>query len=62
MYQRILVPLDGSAASDRGLREAIGLAHELKSHLLLHGRASSDAELSARHSPVPVLLVRESAP
>jgi nucleotide-binding universal stress UspA family protein len=26
MYQRILVPLDGSATADRGLREAIALA------------------------------------
>ncbi len=26
MYQRILVPIDGSATSDRGLDEAIGLA------------------------------------
>ena len=26
MYHRILIPLDGSATSERGLREAIGLA------------------------------------
>lgn len=26
MYQRILVPLDGSATSERGLREALGFA------------------------------------
>ena len=35
MYPRILVPLDGSATSERGLREAISLARELKSSLLL---------------------------
>ena len=28
MYQRILVPVDDSAASQRGLREAIGLARD----------------------------------
>jgi nucleotide-binding universal stress UspA family protein len=148
MYKRILVPLDGSPAADRGLREAIALARALQSHLILlhviepspqifdagaafspdllqqsmlqfgegllarskaqaeaagltaetetrdadgrvaetvaktaqarlcdlvvmgtHGRRGpsrwvmgSDAELSARHSPVPVLLVREDTP
>ena len=37
MYQRILVPLDGSETSRRGLQEAIALAAELKSTLcLLH--------------------------
>jgi len=35
MYQRILVPLDGSATSRRGLREAIGLAADQKARLLL---------------------------
>src|SRR5512133_532189 len=35
MYKRILVPLDGSATSERGLREAIGLAGENKSRLIL---------------------------
>jgi nucleotide-binding universal stress UspA family protein len=37
MYQRILVPLDGSETARRGLKEAIGLAIEQKSTLhLLH--------------------------
>lgn len=37
MYQHILVPLDGSAASQRGLREAISLAVIAKGRLhLLH--------------------------
>ena len=37
MYQRILVPLDGSATADRGLREAIALAADRKCRLtLLH--------------------------
>jgi nucleotide-binding universal stress UspA family protein len=35
MYQRILVPVDGSAASDRGLDEAIRLAQVTGSHLRL---------------------------
>lgn len=37
MYKRILVPIDGSSTSQRGLREAIGLAQELKTpaHLIL---------------------------
>ena len=33
MYQRILVPLDGSATSGRGLREAIGFAGGRKATL-----------------------------
>ena len=41
MYKNILVPLDGSDTSRRGLTEAIGLAKELKARLrLLH--VSSD--------------------
>jgi nucleotide-binding universal stress UspA family protein len=35
MYQRILVPVDGSATSERGLREAITLATGQKTRLLL---------------------------
>ncbi len=35
MYHRILVPLDGSAPSDRGLHEAIRLAADQKATLFL---------------------------
>ncbi len=35
MYQRILVPVDDSAASQRGLREAIGLARDQRAALHL---------------------------
>ena len=35
MYHRILVPLDGSAPSERGLREAIRLATDQKATLFL---------------------------
>ena len=37
MYQRILVPVDGSSTAQRGLKEAIGLARLMHVHLcLLH--------------------------
>ncbi|WOB10619.1 universal stress protein [Piscinibacter gummiphilus] len=35
MYDKILVPIDGSATSTRGLNEAIDLARQLKSQLVL---------------------------
>jgi nucleotide-binding universal stress UspA family protein len=35
MYQRILVPLDGSATAERGLREAIALCAGQQTRLLL---------------------------
>ena len=35
MYQRILVPLDGSPTAERGLQEAIGLARAHQARLLL---------------------------
>ncbi len=35
MYKRILVPLDGSETSERGLREAIALARDSKARLHL---------------------------
>ncbi|GAB4563198.1 MAG: universal stress protein [Rhizobacter sp.] len=35
MYERILVPIDGSAPSSRGLQEAVAIGKELGSRLLL---------------------------
>ena len=35
MYDRILVPLDGSATSERGFEEAVALARVMKSTLVL---------------------------
>jgi nucleotide-binding universal stress UspA family protein len=35
MYAKILVPMDGSPTSERGLREAVELATQLKSQLVL---------------------------
>ena len=35
MYQRILVPIDGSATAERGLQEAIGLAKLCRSSIVL---------------------------
>lgn len=41
-YQRILVPIDGSAASQRGLEEAIRLAHALGARItILHVQESA---------------------
>lgn len=35
MYQRILVPIDGSATSARGLKEALSLAHTCRASVVL---------------------------
>jgi nucleotide-binding universal stress UspA family protein len=71
MYQRILVPIDGSPTSLAGLDEAIRAASLSLARLrLLHvvdvlafasgfeTFAASDAEQVLRLAPVPVLLVR----
>jgi nucleotide-binding universal stress UspA family protein len=55
MYHRILVPLDGSATAERGLREAIALASDQKQKprlVLLHvvGDFTMLAEMSAAAS------------
>ena len=69
MYQRILVPVDGSGAAERGVQEAIGLARTQQARLLfLHvlddypmllqvtSQASLDEMLkSLRHSGLDVL-------
>jgi nucleotide-binding universal stress UspA family protein len=67
MYGRILVPVDGSSCSVKGLTEAA--ARQWRADLIVmgtHGRRGmsrlamgSDAELVVRSTPVPVLLVRE---
>ena len=54
MYKKILVPLDGSHTSERGLQEAIGLARGLNARLhLLHVVAEfpmlADLATAARH-------------
>lgn len=47
MYSRILVAVDGSATSLKGLDEGVRIAKAMGGRLVL------------RHSPVPVLLVRD---
>ncbi|MEW6100175.1 MAG: universal stress protein [Pseudomonadota bacterium] len=64
MYQRILVPLDGSATAECGLREALALAQAQRSSLyLLHALESfpltNNAQAVVHGSSVPVLLVRQ---
>lgn len=66
MYQRILVPVDGSPTASAGLDQAIRLAALTGATVIgTHGRRGaerffmgSDAEQIARATPVPVLLVR----
>ena len=49
MYERILVPVDGSATGERGLQEAMRLAQELRASLvLLH--VVDDAALLVAHA------------
>ena len=51
LYHRILVPLDGSATAERGLREAIGLGGDQAATLhLLH--VMDDYPMSAVRAPV----------
>jgi nucleotide-binding universal stress UspA family protein len=65
MYQNILVPVDGSDTSRAGLLEAMKLAQDSGATVRTHGRRGlgrvvlgSEAEYVVRHTPVPVLLVR----
>jgi nucleotide-binding universal stress UspA family protein len=50
MYQRILVPVDGSATTMRGLAEAITLAQTLKARI---GLIHVITDLLALHRPLP---------
>ena len=52
MYKKILVPVDGSTASQRGLAEAISLAKTLNASLrLIH--VVNELVLSVAYQPVP---------
>jgi nucleotide-binding universal stress UspA family protein len=59
MYTRILVPVDGSAASARGLNEAIELARHLKARLRLVHVVEPWVMVSLE-SPAATLEVAES--
>ena len=62
MYHRVLVPIDGSATSERGLTEAIGLARgEGAEMVLLHvvDDAAMVAEVSAAMSAEMIARARE---
>ena len=65
MYQRILVPLDGSRLSEAALPQAEGLAHALKAELrLVRAVVPATAALAAGQpmdGPVPVDLIEEAA-
>jgi len=59
MYKRILVPIDGSPASQRGLSEALMLAKQNKAHLrLLHvvGVFIATPALAAGAENIPLAL------
>lgn len=64
MYGRILVPVDGSEAANRGLKEAIGMAQELRATLrLVH--AVNEVVFDSGYSPTMYLdqlveLMREA--
>ncbi len=56
MYKRILVALDGSKISDLALEEAIGLAREMKSQLLLlHVNEGLPAQWEPEGAPMLIL-------
>jgi nucleotide-binding universal stress UspA family protein len=60
MYPRILVPVDGSAASSRALHEAAALAHALGSALVLLNVVDTYQLLLAKTNPAEYDAARES--
>ncbi|HET7609437.1 MAG TPA: universal stress protein [Gammaproteobacteria bacterium] len=60
MYTRILVPVDGSAASARGLDEAIELARHLKARVQLVHVVEPWIVVGAEAPPAAVLQIVES--
>jgi nucleotide-binding universal stress UspA family protein len=60
VYTRILVPVDGSAASARGLDEAIKLARLLKSHVRLVHVVEPWIMVGAETPAATVLQIAES--
>jgi nucleotide-binding universal stress UspA family protein len=59
MYQRILVPIDGSPTAARGLAEAIALARELKATLRLLNLTSDFALMVEMSSAIDFEKYRE---
>jgi len=59
MYQRILVPIDGSDTAARGLAEAIALARELKATLRLLNLTSDFALMVEMSSAIDFEKYRE---
>jgi nucleotide-binding universal stress UspA family protein len=59
MYQRIVVPVDGSATANRGLAEAIALAKTLKASIRLIHVVSAQPVLSPALSAAVVETLRD---